>query len=83
MLDPSITAIAKAHKKTPAQIIIRWHLQEGLIVIPKSVHAERIAQNFDVFDFELSPNEMRTIGGLDKGKSGRVGADPATADFLF
>jgi 2,5-diketo-D-gluconate reductase A len=81
--DATVGGIAKAHGKSIAQVIIRWHLQEGLIVIPKSVHADRIAQNFDVFDFELSPDDMQTIGGLDKGKTGRVGADPATADFLF
>lgn len=84
MLDDAMVGrIAETHGKSIAQVIIRWHLQEGLIVIPKSVHADRIAQNIDVFDFELSPAEMLTIAGLDKGKSGRVGADPATADFLF
>lgn len=81
--DATVDRIAKAHGKSVAQVIIRWHLQEGLIVIPKSVHAERIAQNFDVFDFELTPDDMQTIAGLDQGASGRVGADPATASFMF
>ena len=52
--DETVGKVARSHGKSIAQVIIRWHLQEGLIVIPKSVHADRIAQNFDVFDFELS-----------------------------
>lgn len=81
--DETVGAIAVAHGKSIAQVVIRWHLQQGLIVIPKSVHADRIAQNFDVFDFELTPDEMQTMAGLDRGSSGRIGADPATASFLF
>jgi 2,5-diketo-D-gluconate reductase A len=74
--DPSIVAIAEAHGKTPAQAIIRWHLQLGNVVIPKSVTPERIVENFDVFDFELSADEMERIRELDEGR--RIGPDPDT-----
>jgi 2,5-diketo-D-gluconate reductase A len=74
--DPAIAAIAEAHSKTPAQAIIRWHLQLGNVVIPKSVTPERIIENFDVFDFELSADQMEAIRELDAGK--RIGPDPDT-----
>lgn len=80
--DSTIETIAKKHGKTIAQTIIRWHLQEGLIVIPKSIHRDRIAANFDVFDFELDGGDMQTLGGMDS-PDGRTGPDPATAAFLF
>jgi 2,5-diketo-D-gluconate reductase A len=80
--DPTLETLAKKHGKSVAQVIIRWHLQEGLIVIPKSIHQERIAGNFNVFDFELDANDMQTIRGLDS-RDGRTGPDPATAAFLF
>jgi 2,5-diketo-D-gluconate reductase A len=81
--DATIGEIAKKHGKSVAQIIIRWHLQEGLIVIPKSIHRNRMEENFNVFDFELDGGDLEKIDGLDKGASGRIGADPATAAFLF
>lgn len=74
--DPVITKIAKRHGKSPAQVIIRWHIQSGLIVIPKSVHAERIRENIDVFDFELSADNMEEIEFLNTDTRG--GPDPAT-----
>ncbi len=81
--DATVGEIAKKHGKSIAQVIIRWHLQEGLIVIPKSVRKERMAENFAVFDFELDGDDLAKIKGLDQGPKGRVGADPATAAFLF
>lgn len=80
--DAVVSEIAKKHGKSIAQTIIRWHLQEGLIVIPKTTHRERMVENFDVFGFELDADDVAKINGLDK-RDGRVGADPATASFLF
>jgi 2,5-diketo-D-gluconate reductase A len=74
--DQAIVEIAQAHSKTPAQAIIRWHLQLGNVVIPKSVTPERIEENFDVFDFELTADEMERIRELDEGR--RIGPDPDT-----
>ncbi len=74
--DPVILTAAEAHARTPAQIVIRWHLQLGNVVIPKSVTPQRIEQNFDVFDFELSDAEMEAIGELEAGR--RTGPDPDT-----
>jgi 2,5-diketo-D-gluconate reductase A len=80
-LDNSVIAqIAKRYGKTPAQIIIRWHLDSGLNVIPKSVTPSRIAENFDVFDFALSAEDMSAIDALDDA-NGRIGFDPATMTF--
>jgi 2,5-diketo-D-gluconate reductase A len=74
--DPAIAAIAQAHSKTPGQVVIRWHLQISNVVIPKSVTPQRIEQNLDVFDFELSAAEMQAIDELDAGR--RTGPDPDT-----
>jgi 2,5-diketo-D-gluconate reductase A len=72
--QPAILEIAERHGKTPGQIVIRWHLQLGNVVIPKSVTAERIVENFDVFAFELSEAEMEAVEALDAGE--RIGPDP-------
>jgi diketogulonate reductase-like aldo/keto reductase len=66
--DPVIVGIADAHGKTPAQVMLRWHLQQGRQAIPKSVRPERIAENFDIFDFELSAEELAAIDALDTGE---------------
>ena len=80
--DPTIAGIAGKHGKSAAQTIIRWHLQHGLVVIPKSNNRDRMAQNFDVFGFELDGEDLQTIRGMDSS-NGRTGPDPATAAFLF
>ena len=68
--DPTITAVATAHGKTPAQVMIRWHLQQGRSAIPKSVRPQRIAENFDVFDFTLTAGELEALDNLDTGTRG-------------
>ncbi|MDB5465338.1 MAG: putative oxidoreductase/MSMEI [Phenylobacterium sp.] len=75
LADPVVAKVAAKHGKTPAQAIIRWHIDLGLIVIPKSVNAERIAQNFDVFDFRLDDEDMAALAKLDD-PHGRIGPDP-------
>lgn len=71
---PEMVEIGESHGKSAAQVAIRWVLQSGHIVIPKSVHAERIRENADVFDFELTQDQMAVIAGLDRGE--RIGKDP-------
>jgi 2,5-diketo-D-gluconate reductase A len=76
---PVITRIAAARGVTPAQVVIRWHLQSGIIVFPKSNSAQRMRENFDVFGFELAADDLAAIDSLDAGN--RVGADPDAATF--
>ncbi|WP_328474935.1 aldo/keto reductase [Actinoplanes sp. NBC_00393] len=73
--DPVIGEIATAHGKSPAQVMLRWHLQQGRSAIPKSVRPQRIAENLDVFDFELTGDQLAAIDALDTGKRG--GPEPA------
>ncbi|MFD1454521.1 aldo/keto reductase [Levilactobacillus lanxiensis] len=82
--NETIAAIAKAHGKTVGQVILRWLLQRGITVIPKSVHAERMAENIDVFDFELNPAEMTTMAALDRQESQFFDhRDPVTIEQIF
>ena len=74
LTDPIITRVGEQYGKSPAQVLIRWHLQNGLIVIPKSVNPDRIAQNINVFDFELNDADLADIATLDDGV--RVGVHP-------
>ena len=75
----SVQKIAEKYEKTPAQIALRWDLQHEVVTIPKSVHANRIAENAQIFDFELSQTDMRELDALDEGK--RIGPDPDNFDF--
>lgn len=77
--DPTIARLAEQHGATPAQLVLRWHLQIGNIVIPKSVHPQRMRENLDVFGFELSADDLAAIASLDTGK--RIGPDPATMNL--
>ncbi|GET91375.1 aldehyde reductase, putative [Leishmania tarentolae] len=76
LTEPQLMEVAEKHKKSTAQVIIRWLIQLGIIVIPKSSHEGRIKQNFDVFDFELSSEDMRKLESMDKNS--RIGANPDT-----
>ncbi|MER6502737.1 aldo/keto reductase [Streptomyces sp. NPDC001455] len=72
---PTVVAIARKHGRTPAQVVLRWHIQTGNVVIPKSVTPSRIVENIDVFGFELDADDLAAIAALDEGK--RLGPDPA------
>jgi diketogulonate reductase-like aldo/keto reductase len=74
--DPVLVEIAATHDKTPGQVVLRWHIDIGNVVFPKSVTPARIEENFDVFDFHLSPDELTRIEALDRGE--RIGPDPDT-----
>ena len=78
--EPTIVAIASKLGKSPAQVILRWHIQHGLIAIPKSVHPQRIADNIAVFDFALEAADMAALEALDSPE-GRIGPNPYTAAF--
>ncbi len=80
--DPVITRIAGDRGKSPAQVVLRWHIQRGDIVFPKSVTPERVKSNFELFDFELDGSDMDAISALDRGESGRTGPDPDTFDYV-
>jgi 2,5-diketo-D-gluconate reductase A len=76
--DPVITAIADRLEKSPAQVVLRWHIQRGNIVFPKSTTPDRIQENFELFDFQLEPDDIASINALDKGEAGRTGPNPDT-----
>lgn len=81
--DPVLTKIGAKYGKTAAQVILRWHLQRGIVVIPKSTHKERMAENFNVFDFTLSDEDMKAIAALDKGQSSFFShTDPDTVEMF-
>ena len=81
--DPTLEKIGAKYGKTVAQVILRWHLQRGIVVIPKSVRKERMAENFNVFDFTLSDDDMQTIAGLDKDTSSFFShTDPSMVEWF-
>ncbi|MBB6628351.1 aldo/keto reductase [Nocardioides sp. KIGAM211] len=80
--DSAIKGIAAKVERTPAQVTLRWHIQRGDIIFPKSMNPERMAENFALFDFELSADDVAEITGLDKGEDGRTGPNPDTFDYI-
>ncbi|WP_020112878.1 aldo/keto reductase [Rhodococcus sp. 114MFTsu3.1] len=82
MQNEVIGKIAHDHRKSPAQVILRWHLQEGRSAIPKSINPERIAENIDVLDFELTADELSTIAAIDTGRRGALDPDDASPETI-
>ncbi|MGU3293684.1 aldo/keto reductase [Williamsia sp. M5A3_1d] len=80
--DETISAIAERVGKSTAQVTLRWHLQHDNIVFPKSVTESRVKDNFDIFDFELTADDIAKLDGLDKGEDGRTGPNPDTFDYI-
>jgi 2,5-diketo-D-gluconate reductase A len=76
--DPAITTIAERLDKSPAQVVLRWHIQRGNVVFPKSTTPARIKENFELFDFQLDADDLAKITALDKGEAGRTGPNPDT-----
>jgi 2,5-diketo-D-gluconate reductase A len=80
--DPVVTRIAGQLERTPSQVVLRWHVQRGDIVFPKTTHPERMRENFAIFDFELTDHDVAEISGLDRGEAGRRGPNPSTFDWI-
>jgi 2,5-diketo-D-gluconate reductase A len=80
--DQVVAGIADATGKSPAQVVLRWHIERGDIVFPKSVTPQRIKENFEIFDFELSPDDIDALSELDRGEDGRTGPNPDTFDYI-
>jgi 2,5-diketo-D-gluconate reductase A len=80
--DPLIAEIAETVDRTPAQVVLRWHIQRGNIIFPKSVTPERMRENFELFDFELEPGDVERINSLDRGETGRNGPHPNRFDYV-
>jgi len=78
--DPAIAEIADRHGRTAAQVVLRWHIQKGNVVFPKSSNPQRMRENFEIFDFDLSVEDLASIDGLDRGEAGRTGPHPDTFD---
>jgi 2,5-diketo-D-gluconate reductase A len=76
--DDVIGKIAQRHGKTPSQVTLRWHVERGDVVFPKSMKEERMRENFEIFDFQLSPDEVEALRRLDRGEAGRTGPNPET-----
>jgi 2,5-diketo-D-gluconate reductase A len=80
--DPAITEIARRVQRTPAQVVLRWHIQRDSIVFPKSTTPSRIRENFELFDFALEPDDMARVDELDRGEDGRTGPNPDEFDYI-
>ncbi len=80
--DQVVAGIASATGKSPAQVVLRWHIERGDIVFPKSVTPQRIKENFEIFDFELSPDDVDALSELDRGSNGRTGPNPEGFDYI-
>lgn len=82
LADPTVAEIAATVGRSAAQVILRWHVQCGHVVFPKSMHVERMRENIDVFDFELTAGQMASMDALDRGEAGRTGPNPDDFDWV-
>lgn len=80
--NPVAKAIAERHGRSVGQVVLRWHIQHGHVIFPKSTTPSRIEENFQIFDFELGQDDIEALGQLDRGPSGRIGPDPGSFDFI-
>ena len=80
--DPAVVEIARKVGRTPAQVVLRWHIERGDIVFPKSVNRERMEENLALFDFALDPSDVQALSALDRGEKGRRGPNPDQFDFI-
>ena len=80
--DPVVSRIARATGAHPAQVVLRWHIERGDIVFPKTVHPARMRENFEIFDFEINDEEIEALTALDRGEAGRLGPNPDTFDWI-
>lgn len=80
--DPVVTGIADRLGRTPSQVVLRWHVQRGDIVFPKTTHVDRMRENFAIFDFELTEDDAAALTALDRGETGRRGPNPSTFDWI-
>jgi len=80
--DETLKEIGERHGKTASQVTLRWHIERGDIVFPKSMHEQRMRENFEIFDFSLTPDEVAAISALDEGESGRLGPNPDVFDWI-
>ena len=82
LADPIVTGIAERLKRTPSQVVLRWHVQRGDVVFPKTMSMARMRENLDLFGFELDANDLEAITSLDRGEAGRIGPHPDTIDWI-
>lgn len=80
--DPVVQRIARASGAHPAQVVLRWHIERGDVVFPKSIQPQRMLENFEIFDFELGDEEIEALTALDKGEAGRMGPNPDTFAYI-
>jgi 2,5-diketo-D-gluconate reductase A len=80
--DPAVVAIAERLRRTPAQVVLRWHVQRGDIIFPKSMSPARMKENFAIFDFELDQSDIEALSALDRGEEGRRGPNPDVFDYI-
>ena len=80
--DPVVIRIAKSLGVHPAQVVLRWHIERGDVVFPKSMHPQRMRENFEIFDFEINDEEIEALTALDRGEAGRRGPDPDTFAYI-